>query len=595
MKPKRPPPVNRPPPVGKPSGAPPILQNSQILGNRENEIPVELNPQENQKEQMVLSQHKDTQIAQESEKEIEVEKEIDKEIEKEIDKKNEHQQENQQVNYQKNEEKTQEEKTQEKVDENEEDASSEEKIPYEPPPELLWKLCEHLQNSFWTQMTTQRQFKRQTDYVLVRKLGNYAPSIELFLGLKKHALSEILEPNRYLSGLQFDNFAIRSAIGKGVVTIETPYTTNLMDAQSNIDAALDKMIEIGTPKQIRVLSYGALPFDAFDAQMISPIYHFFSLYNSIGPAWASMAYVARDRLVVQVTKDEVLDFLYIGQLMEPVFLALFGHSPIILGKDTYRHCGNQWLLDGMFESTRELRRFGIEPPRSTLTAGRISMPQHPVLSWQQLTEEFVKADKLMHRDAEGWLEMYQGRFLDFLEQDGTELHMHWKDHLCFSWGPVSVDLDRSTISFQSADQQPFEYRSCFSALVLGILERRKEILHFIDGFMPEPPYRIPFGLRQHEIVQRELDKIKDPWPPFWEWRKNALEKGICSTKIPFTGLLEGVIEEATIGLIRRGLGEEVLIKPIWNKFHTSETDDLRRMFYHSEKEEFLSHVEVVGT
>ena len=584
MKPKRPPPVSGPPPVGKPSGAPPIAQNSQTSGNRENEIAVGLNPQDNQQEQKVSSQQEKTQIAREIEKDLEKENE---KKENEKDKENEKQQGHPQEKQEETWEKT--------VEEDDEEGSSEEKIPYEPPPELLWNLCEQLQKSFWTEMTSQRQFKRRTDYVLVRKLGNYAPSIELFLGLQKHALSEILEPNRYLSGLQFDNFTIRSAIGKGVVTIETPYTTNLMDAQSNIDAALDTMIEVGTTKQIRVLSYGALPFDTFDAQMISPIYHFFSLYNSIGPAWASMAYVARDRLVVQVTKDEVLDFLYIGQLMEPVFLALFGHSPIIFGKDTYRHCGNQWLLDGMFESSRELRRFGIEPPRSSLAAGRISMPQHPVLSWQQLTEEFVKADKLMHRDAEGWLEMFSGRFLDFLEQDGTDIPIHWKDHVCFSWGPVSVDMDQSTISFQSADQQPFEYRSCFAALVLGILERRKEILHFIDGFMPEPPWRIPFGLRQHEIVQRELDKIKDPWPPFWEWRKIALEKGICNTKIPFTGLLEGVIEEATTGLIRRGLGEEVLLKPIWNKFHRDETNELRRMFYHCEKEDFLSHVEVVAS
>ena len=284
----------------------------------------------------------------------------------------------------------------------------------------------------------------------------------------------------------------------------------------------------------------------------------------MGPAWASMAYVARDRLVIQVTKDEILDFFYIGQLLEPVFLTLFGNSPIVFGKDTYRHCGNQWLLDGMSQSTRALRRFGIEPPRSTLGAGRICMPEKPVVSWQQFTEDFVKADKLMHRDGEGWLEMYEGRFLDFLEKDGTELQKHWKDHICFSWGPVSVDLDQSTITFQSADQQPFEYRSCFGALVW---EYWKDERKFYILFMALCPNLLIVFLWTSSTrnCSTRIGEDQRSLASLFGMEKDSNRTRISKSKTPFTGVLEGIIEEATIGLVRRGLGEEELLKPIWNK------------------------------
>ena len=73
--------------------------------------------------------------------------------------------------------------------------------------------------------------------------------------------------------------------------------------------------------------------------------------------------------------------------------------------------------------TARYRRFGIEPPRNKLDAGRIAMPEKPVLTWQVLTEQYVKAHKLMHRDAEGWLEMFDGTFLDYLEMTSTLLVM----------------------------------------------------------------------------------------------------------------------------------------------------------------------------
>ena len=561
MKPKRPPP-NRPPPVGKPSGPP--IPSGKIQQEPTTPIPTKQEAANVQVPNKVDSGTPQTKENASDDNISDNEESKDGNILGDVIK--------------------------EKEDNDEE---SEETLPYEPPPELLWDLCEQLQDSFLENLTGERQFIRKTDYILVRKLGTYVPSIELFLPLKKKAKSEILEPNRMISGLEFEHFTIRSAVGKGVITIETPMTTDLNQAQQYIDEALDTIIETGSSRQIRVLSYAAQPFSAFDAQMINPIYHLFSLYNAIGPAWASMAYIARDRITLQVTKDEVLDFMYIGQILEPLFIALFGHSPIVFGKDTYRHCGSQWLLDGMLKSTRALRRFGIEPPRSKLDAGRIAMPEKPVLTWQVLTEKYVKAHKLMHRDAEGWLEMFDGTFLDYLEKDGSNLPKHWKDHIHYSWGPVSINLEQSTITFQSADQQPFDRRGCFSSLVVGILQKRTKILHFIMSNLPEASYRIPFGLRLHEIVQFQNEQIKDPWKPFGDWRIGAIEKGIHSEKIPLTGLLEGIIQEATNGLIERGLGEEKLLAPIWNIFESKTTEELRHIFYHQEKEDFLSHLEIV--
>ena len=66
-------------------------------------------------------------------------------------------------------------------------------------------------------------------------------------------------------------------------------------------------------------------------------------------------------------------------------------------------------------------------------------------------------------------------------------------------------------------------------------------------------------MRLHEIIQFQNEQIKDPWKPFRDWRIDAIEKGMKSNKIPLTGLFEGIIQEATNGLIERGLGEEKII------------------------------------
>ena len=49
-------------------------------------------------------------------------------------------------------------------------------------------------------------------------------------------------------------------------------------------------------------------------------------------------------------------------------------------------------------------------------------------------KDFVKADKIMHRDGEGWLEMYEGR-LDFWKKMEQNFKSTERSHL-FSWGPV---------------------------------------------------------------------------------------------------------------------------------------------------------------
>ena len=102
---------------------------------------------------------------------------------------------------------------------------------------------------------------------------------------------------------------------------------------------------------------------------------------------------------------------------------------------------------------------------------------------------------------------------------------------------------------------------------------------------------------QRKVLDRQFCRcIFTPFDDPGPWKEqgvDAIEKGIHSEKIPLTGLLEGIIQEATNGLIERDLGEEKLLAPIWNVFESNTIEELRHIFYHQEKEDFLSHLEIV--
>ena len=74
-----------------------------------------------------------------------------------------------------------------------------------------------------------------------------------------------------------------------------------------------------------------------------------------------------------------------------------------------------------------------------------------------------------------------------------------------------------------------------------------------------------FGLRMAELHKMRLERVRDPWPDFVKWRREVIDYGLARSEM-FTGLIEGVLQIAHDGLIRRGMGEECYLEALWQRW-----------------------------
>ena len=66
------------------------------------------------------------------------------------------------------------------------------------------------------------------------------------------------------------------------------------------------------------------------------------------------------------------------------------------------------------------------------------------------------------------------------------------------------------------------------------------------------------------MIQIQMEKVKNPWPSFRDWRKSCINYGLAEKEV-FTGLIEGTLQMAQDGLEARGLGEEVFLNSLYER------------------------------
>ena len=440
-----------------------------------------------------------------------------------------------------------------------------------------------------------RTVARNAEYLLTRADGRAADLAEIWPYLKSEEFEEYREPNGMLSALLGKHFSIKCGIGRGTVVLCCEPCEDLNELDQIHTEAMKKLIGAAERRKMRVLAYGAQPVTEPKASLLNMIYHLHSLLRRIGTPFEAASVGARDRVCVPVAQDELVETVYLAQLLEPIVYQIFSNSPIAGGVDSYRASARQWRMDGCAQSSRSLRLLGVQAPETSLSFGRICMPTAPWTDLEDLIKAALLEPHLLKADDEGWLEPAQGSFIEFLNDEQQEYKSAWMEHLAFGLGSLAFLPKTGTVEWGGADQQLWSQTNVFSAFVLGVMERRSEILHFIRSFLPDEPYRIPFGLRQHEIVQRELERVKNPWPVFFEFREKALHLGLDQPQI-FTGLLEGVITEAQIGLEKRGRGEEHYLNSLWPFLSEKESSvaHLRRSFHRQGLSVFLDQIQVNG-
>ncbi|MEC7983620.1 MAG: glutamate-cysteine ligase family protein [Myxococcota bacterium] len=419
---------------------------------------------------------------------------------------------------------------------------------------------------------TWRHVGRISEYPIVRKNGRAADLAELWPSLKPLGFAEHREPNGMLSGLVGDSFSYRCGIGRGTIEIHCPAQLDLHALQDVHRKALGILVDCASKRRLHILGYGIQPMNPPTTSLLNHIFHLHSLHTVIGEPWLVASVRALERVQVSVSQAELVERFNLGHLIEPVFLALFGNAPIHSGEDSYLcESGTQmqdsWPLDDL---------------------GRHSMRTSALKGQNEYIEEIMQRRFMLRRDAQGWLEPGEGAaWLALQEEDARE--QWFIDHLACDWGPVIPKMENGHLEWRAASQQPFDAQMAPSALVLGLMEHSAEMLHFVDSFFPEPPEPFRFGLRMAELIQLQMEKVKDPWPSFREWRTSCINYGLAG-KEAFTGLIEGTLQIAQDGLEARGLGEEVYLEPLWLRLEKKQNpaQELRRIFARKGIEGLLS-------
>ena len=409
--------------------------------------------------------------------------------------------------------------------------------------------------------TTWRHVGRISEYPLVRKNGRAADLAELWPSLKYLGFSEHREPNGMLSGLIGDSFSFHCGIGRATVEIRCPVQLDLHALHAVHQEALETLVSCAQKRRLHILGYGMQPINPPTKNLLNHIFHLHSLHSAVGDAWISSSVRALERVQVSTSRSEFIDSMNLGHLLEPVFIALFGNTPIHNGVDGYR-CSQAQILQDDWD----------------LESGRSSMIHSPYKSKKEYIEQLIERKFLLKRDAEGWLEACTGICWSELRETQNVEQLFF-DHIACDWGPVIPLVEHGHLEWRAACQQPLDAQMAPSALVLGLMERSAEMYHFIDSFFPEPPEPFRFGLRMAELIQLQMEKVKDPWPSFVAWRKHCLDYGLAKEEL-FTGLIEGALQIAQDGLEARGMGEEQYLKPLWQRLEQrlNPAQQLRRVF-----------------
>ena len=128
------------------------------------------------------------------------------------------------------------------------------------------------------------------------------------------------------------------------------------------------------------------------------------------------------------------------------------------------------------------------------------------------------------------------------------------------------------------------------------MDRLYEWTDFLESFCAEPPEPMMFGIRMEELHRIRMERVRDPWNDFVQWRRQAIDYGLARGEV-FTGLIEGVLQIAQNGLEARGMQEEVYLEPLWKRWRAKRNpaQELRGIFARRGIEGLIETLRIKGS
>ncbi len=337
--------------------------------------------------------------------------------------------------------------------------------------------------------------------------------------------------------LQGEDFSYALEVGLGTIEVNTRPCPDLHCIERIMQQAVGMLVRAAASFGWRLLGYGIQPVTNPSLRIMSPKQRYQSLYRAMGQEWLWYTVTAADQVQIDITRDEALRILNFGNLMSPVIIALCANSPVYGRKRSEFNSGREGEMELIHANEH-----------------RHGMPASPFTSF----EDYVwRAADIQHLilQSDGEVIPSSHTFADALLQNGADMDL-FLYHEHYIWNSARTRVAYGTVEIRPACQQPWESHMAACALGLGLVEGAEEIETYVRDVLGDTH-----------------------WDIMLDYRYRTVRRGLLAWE-PAPDFLHHILEMAEQAIQKRGLGEEVYFKPLWNRLYRSlnPARHMRRVF-----------------
>jgi gamma-glutamylcysteine synthetase len=316
-----------------------------------------------------------------------------------------------------------------------------------------------------------------------------------------------------------EDYGYALEVGVGTVEINTRPCIDLFTLQSIHERAVERLVRAAGRVGYGVLGYGIQPVTPPSLSLMSPKQRYQSLYRAMGAAWLWYTVTASDQIQIDITRDEMVFMLNLGNLITPVIIALCANSPVYDNRGSPFCSGREGEMARIL--TQENRHGMLARPITDVVdfVWTMSEPTHLILK------------------TEGEVIPSSRPFTEYLLEEGPDLDA-FLFHEHYIWNSARLRAAYGTLEIRPACQQPWSEHMAAMALSLGLVEAAPAISAYI---------------------QDELGP--DHWNIMRDYHQVAIAHGLAAPQ-PAPDFLPRLVDLAHDGLQRRGHGEETLLAPL---------------------------------
>ncbi len=381
---------------------------------------------------------------------------------------------------------------------------------------------------------------RESEFPLVWADGTCGDLLQVWPYLAENGpkLKEKREVSGLLVELSGDDAQYVAEVGRGTVEIVVGPKDTLHGIRDVHMKARERLLNAVEKSGQKLLGYGIQPRTPPCAPIMTPKQRYGVLHEVIGDPWLWFTVTASDQVHLAVDRGDALEATRVAHLLTPVLVALCGNSSISGGRDA-----------GVV-TAREARMGEIHSDY-----GRHGIPLWPDQKWSDLVARYARQPWLV-RSRNGIYVPTSGRFDDWLdrmpdpsdagdtalESIFTEFLMH--EH--YIWNSARPRTAHGTIEVRPACQQPLGESMTAAALGVGMTSGARALGAWLDDL---------FG--------------PEAWERMRHWHHTVVRDGLRAPP-PVPDFLTRALEHIEAALKARGHGEEVYLKPAWERLQSGQ-------------------------